>query len=83
LQEDGINQAERDYLLEVVREPANIDQIIAAVSSRQVAAQIYAASLLAIEVDTPAEQVYMQNLARKLDLDSQITSQLHRIFSVV
>ena len=82
LQEDGISQEERDYLLKVVREPANIDQVVAAVSSRQVAAQIYAASLLAIEVDTPAEKAYMQNLAHKLDLDAQVTSQLHRILGV-
>ena len=77
LQEGGITQTERAYLLDEVRKPSNIDAIVRAVPNRQVAAQIYAASLLAIEVDTPAEKAYLQDLARKLDLDSRVVSQLH------
>ena len=82
LQEDGITQAEREYLLEEVRKPLDIDTLVRAVPNRQVAAQIYAASLLAIEVDTPAERAYLQDLARNLDLDSRVVSQLHTILGV-
>lgn len=39
--------------------------------------EVYAASLLAIEVDTPAEKAYMQKLARDLKLDAPIVSQIH------
>jgi len=42
------------------------------------AAQIYAASLLAIEVDTPAERQYMQQLADRLYLTPEITAHLER-----
>ena len=82
LQEDGISPAEREYLLEEVRKPLDIDALVRAIPNRQVAAQIYAASLLAIEVDTPAERAYLQDLARNLDLDSRVVSQLHTTLGV-
>lgn len=77
LQEDGVTQTERDYLLAEVRKPLNTAEIVRAVPNRQVAAQIYTASLLAIEVDTPAEQTYLENLARDLKLDAQVIRQIH------
>jgi len=77
LQEDGITQQEREYLLAEVRKPLNTAAIVSAVPNRQVAAQIYTASLLAIEVDTPAEKAYLQNLARDLKLDAQVVRQIH------
>ena len=45
LQEGGITQTERAYLLDEVRKPSNIDAIVRAVPNRQVAAQIYACLL--------------------------------------
>jgi uncharacterized membrane protein YebE (DUF533 family) len=77
MQEDGISQEEREYLLTEVRKPMCTEEIVRAVPNRQVAAQVYAASLLAIEVDTPAEKAYMQKLARDLKLDAPIVSQIH------
>jgi uncharacterized membrane protein YebE (DUF533 family) len=77
LQGDEISQAERDYLLAEVRKPLDTAAIVRAVPNRQVAAQVYAASLLAIEVDTPAEKAYLQTLARDLKLDSQVVNQIH------
>jgi uncharacterized membrane protein YebE (DUF533 family) len=82
LQEDGISSAEREYLLEEVRKPQRTAEIVRAVPNRQVAAQVYAASLLAIEVDTPAEKTYLQNLARDLKLDSQVVNQIHSTLGV-
>ncbi len=82
LQADGITEAEREYLLREVRKPMSTDEIVRAVPNRQVAAQIYAASLLAIEVDTPAEKAYLQQLARDLDLDSRVVAQLHATLGV-
>jgi uncharacterized membrane protein YebE (DUF533 family) len=82
LQEDGITDAEREYLLAEVRKPMCTAEIVGAVPNRQVAAQIYAASLLAIEADTPAEQEYLQQLARDLDLDGQVVDQIHSALGV-
>jgi uncharacterized membrane protein YebE (DUF533 family) len=56
-----------------------LGSIVAAAKDRpQLAAQIYAASLLAIEVDTPAERQYMQQLADRLYLTPEITAHLEK-----
>ncbi len=79
---DWSAKAERDHLLAEVRKPLNTAAIVGAVPNRQVATQIYTASLLAIEVDTPAEKTYLQNLARDLKLDSQVVRQIHATLGV-
>jgi uncharacterized membrane protein YebE (DUF533 family) len=82
LQGDGITQAEREFLLAEVRKPLSTAEIVQAVSDRQTGAQVYAASLLAIEVDTPAEKQYLQQLARDLGLDSHVVGQIHTALGV-
>jgi uncharacterized membrane protein YebE (DUF533 family) len=77
LQEGGISQAEREYLLAEVRKPMCTDEIVRAVPNQQIGAQVYAASLLAIEADTPSEKAYLQELARDLHLDSRVVQQVH------
>jgi uncharacterized membrane protein YebE (DUF533 family) len=42
------------------------------------AAQIYAASLMAIEIDTDAERRYMQDLASKLRMEQPVVAYLHQ-----
>jgi uncharacterized membrane protein YebE (DUF533 family) len=42
------------------------------------AAEVYAASLLAIDVDSEAERAYLRNLAAALRLDAGVVSFLHR-----
>jgi uncharacterized membrane protein YebE (DUF533 family) len=82
LQGDGITQAEREFVLEEVRKPMSTAEIVRAVPNRQVGAQVYAASLLAIEIDTPAEKAYIQQLARDLGLDSQAVNQIHETLGI-
>jgi uncharacterized membrane protein YebE (DUF533 family) len=61
----------------------DLSNIVAAAKGRpQLAAQIYAASLLAIEVDTPAERHYMQQLADGLYLQPEIISQLEKTIGI-
>jgi uncharacterized membrane protein YebE (DUF533 family) len=43
------------------------------------AAQIYAASLLAIEVDTPAEKRYLDQLAAGLGLKPEVTQRIREM----
>ena len=42
----------------------------------ELAAQIYGASLLAIEVDTPAERKYLDRLAAGLNLSPRVTGRI-------
>ena len=78
LREDGITDEEQRFVMEEMRKPMDTDAIVQAVPNEQIAAQIYTASLMAINVDTDAEKRYMQELASKLGLNQQVTAYLHQ-----
>ncbi len=78
LQEDGISDEEQRFVMEEMRKPMDTDAIVQAVPNEQVAAQIYTASLMAINVDTDAEKRYMHELASKLGLSRQVMAYLHQ-----
>jgi uncharacterized membrane protein YebE (DUF533 family) len=78
IREDGVSEEEQRFVMEELRKPMDTEAIVRAVSSAQVAAQIYTASLMAINVDTDAEKRYMQELADKLGLSQQVTAYLDR-----
>ncbi len=83
LQEDGLSEEEKEFFMTEANKPMDIDAVIASAGRQpEMAAQIYSASLLAIEVDTPAEQQYMQQLAQGLGLDPQVTNHIHQFLGV-
>ena len=82
MQEDGVTDEERNFVLDEMRKPMETDAIVRAVPNPQVAAQLYAASLMAIEVDTDAERRYMQDLANRLGMNQQVVAYLHQAVGV-
>ena len=79
LEEAGADSDARDFVINEMNKPMDLSGIVAAAKGRpQLAAQIYAASLLAIEVDTPAERQYMRQLADSLYLAPEVTAHLER-----
>lgn len=78
LQEGGITPEEQRFINEEIQRPIDIDALVRDVPNQQVAAQIYAASLTAIEVDTDNERRYLADLASKLKLDPNAVAYLHR-----
>ena len=79
LETAGADSEARDFVIGEMNKPMDLDGIVAAAgTSPQLAAQVYAASLLAIEVDTPTERQYLQQLAEGLGLSPEITSQLEK-----
>ena len=79
LEAAGTDSDARDFVIGEMNRPMDLDGIVgAAKSSPQLAAQVYAASLLAIEVDTPAEREYMQKLAQGLGLSSEVIAELEK-----
>jgi uncharacterized membrane protein YebE (DUF533 family) len=78
MQEDGVTDEERRFVMDEMRKPMETESIVRAVPNQQVAAQIYAASLMAIEVDTDAERRYMEELAHKLGMDRPVVAYLHQ-----
>jgi len=79
LREDGVTDEEQRFVMEEIRKPMDTEGLVRAVRNQQVAAQIYIASLMAIEVDTDAERRYMQELADKLGLSQQVVASLQQV----
>ncbi len=78
-EEAGLDAQSRNYLMARLREPMETRELVnAAKGQPQLAAQLYAASLLAIEVDTPAEKQYLDELARALGLEASVTGQIQQ-----
>ena len=77
LEEDSASDEERAFVVAEMDRPLDLDGLLAAVDGPSMAAQVYAASLLAIEVDTPAERMYLQLLAARLGLDAATVASLH------
>lgn len=76
---DGLTEEERQFLVAELRRPLDLRALVAEVPNEMVAAEVYAASLLAIELDTPAEAAYMRQLAQALRLDGATLTRLHQI----
>ena len=68
LDEAGAGQDAKDFVLAEMRRPLDLDGLVAGVSTPDLAAAVYAASAMAIKVDTPAEQNYLGQLATRLNL---------------
>ena len=58
--------------------PVDMDEIVASATSPEVAAEIYIASLLAIDVDTAAEESYLNMLAARLNIPPELAIELRR-----
>jgi uncharacterized membrane protein YebE (DUF533 family) len=82
LKKDGISDEEQAFLESEMKKPLDLDGLVSQVKSPEVAVQIYAASLLAIEVDTAAERDYMRRLAEGLGLNQQTVSNIHELLGV-
>lgn len=82
MEEGGADGEARDFVLQEMRKPLDLDALTAQVQTPELAAEVYAASLLAIEVDTPTEEAYLQQLAQKLKLHPMVVDHLHQQLGV-
>lgn len=68
---------ERDLLFQEMGKPVDMDAIVQSATCPEVAAEIYLASLLAIDVDTVEEQSYLGMLAARMRLPQELVKELH------
>jgi uncharacterized membrane protein YebE (DUF533 family) len=71
-----------DFVLSELRKPMDLEGLIRKAPDPQTAVQLYAASLLAIEVDTDAERQYLRRLAHGLGLDASVVHRVHQYLGV-
>ena len=72
---DGDDQMQQ-LILEEMKRPLDLDGLVKEIPNEAVAAQVYAASLFAIEVDTPAEREYLEQFVLRTGLDTGVAQQL-------
>ncbi|MFY9942065.1 MAG: tellurite resistance TerB family protein [Desulfobacterales bacterium] len=72
----GLDPENQALLVAEIGRPVDMDLIIHSASSAEVAAEIYIASLLAIDVDTAAEQSYLAMLAARLNIPPELATEL-------
>ena len=77
LNSDEATEAERRFVLAEISRPLDPTDLARDVRNPAQAAEVYAASLLAIDIDTEAEREYLRSLATALRLDPSVVSFLH------
>ena len=66
----GLGAEEHSFIEKELANPLDLRNLVAKVKSPEMAEQVYAASVLALEVDSDAERNYLQRLASALNLDT-------------
>ena len=74
---DQVSPEDKEFVMAEMRAPLDIAGLASQATSPAQAAEVYAASLLAIEADTAAEQNYLRQLAAALNLDAATVMRLH------
>lgn len=82
LQESGADQQVQQWLMQQMQEPLDVRAFAAEIPDSETAAQVYAASLLAIEVDTDAERRYLAEFADALGLHPMVVAHIHQTMGV-
>ncbi len=68
---------DKAFVMDELRAKLDVDAVAGAAATPEEAAEIYAASLLAIDVDNAAERGYLAMLAARLKLDDALVAHLH------
>lgn len=72
-----LSDEEKAFLFDELATPLDIQAVVAGATSPELAVEIYAASLVAIDPTRPAEKAYLADLAVRLRLDPNLVAQIH------
>jgi uncharacterized membrane protein YebE (DUF533 family) len=73
----SLSAEDKAFVMDELRAPLNVAAVAAAARTPEEAAEIYTVSLLAINLDHPAERAYLAQLASKLRLEDGLVAHLH------
>ena len=80
LQSNGLGQEGMNYVIKKLQGPMETAKILAAVKGRpELAAQVYSASLMAIDVDTDAERRYLAKLGQAMGLSAEVMQNIEQL----
>lgn len=83
LKESGMDAGAESWILGELSKPLDLNAFVAEIPNQEVAAEIYTASLLAVEVDTPEERAYLKDLAEKTGLAGPVADYIQRTVGVI
>ncbi|WP_410825843.1 tellurite resistance TerB family protein, partial [Methylobacterium sp. sgz302003] len=72
----ALDADDKAFLMDALRARLDVETVARLARTPEEAAEIYAASLMAIDVDTPQERAYLDHLARRLGLDPGLVQHL-------
>jgi len=72
-----LSAMDKARLMDELSQPVEIDQLVTAATSPEVATEIYVAALMAIEVDTAGERLWLRELASRLQLPDDVVQSIH------
>jgi uncharacterized membrane protein YebE (DUF533 family) len=73
----NLDPDEQAFIFDELAKPLNVDEVAAGAASPEMAAEIYAASFVAIDATKPAEKAYLGALASKLNLPAGLVTEIH------
>lgn len=76
LEEMQLSAEEKAWVFDELSSPLDINAVVERADTPEHAAEIYAASLVAITSDTPAERAYLEALAVKLKLEPGLVAEI-------
>ncbi|MEH6632696.1 MAG: tellurite resistance TerB family protein [Halopseudomonas aestusnigri] len=76
-----LSNDEKAFLMDQLRRPLDIDSLVNLAQNKEQAVELYVASLMAIQVDNPAEQGYLGMLAARLSLEPELVEHIHSSMS--
>jgi uncharacterized membrane protein YebE (DUF533 family) len=82
LKEAGTDDETRQWVMMEMSKPLDLDAFVAEIPSPEAAAEVYGASLLAIEVDTDAERRYLQQFVQSTGLNPAVVQYINQTMGV-
>ena len=80
LKNNGLSQDGMNYVIQKLQGPMETAKIVAAVKGRpQLAAEVYSASIMAINVDTDAERKYLTKLGKAMGLSTEVMDNIEQL----
>ncbi len=78
VREAGLSQQDQDEVLRLLTQPMDMESVVRGVDSRELALEIYTASVFVVSPASRAERAYLDLLAARLGLESDLTIQVEQ-----
>ena len=72
----SLSASEKAWVFDEMMGPLDLDAVVKPATTPEMAAELYAASMVAMTADTPAERAYLDALAARLQLDAALVRQI-------